>query len=343
MVNRCWVLAKRPQAALTLNCFRLEERRIDPLGGAAGQVLVRNTLLLCAPTIRNWLSGNRSSYYPVIEIGEPVLAPSLSRVIVSHDPAIKVGTRLIGTGSWQDEQWVDPRKYRQVPDEMASVDAMAIFGLNALTAYFGLLTIGQPKAGDVLLVSGASGSVGSVVAQIGRIKGCRVIGLCGGGDKARWLRDDCGIEHVIDYKSEDVAARIDEISPGGIDIYFDNVGGSLLAEIVRRMRHFGRIVLCGQIATYDGMGDMPGPPLDMMRMIYGGIRMQGFLASHHADHYPSALAQLAQWHGAGLIAHREDVRDGLVNLPATFLSLFNGSNHGTLLARIADEDGNILL
>ncbi len=339
MRNRRWVLAKRPQAALSADCFRLEECDREGPGNGEGQVLVRNELLLCAPTIRNWLSGNRNSYYPTIEIGEPVLAPSLSRVILSHDPGIKVGTRLIGTGSWQDEEWVNPARYRQIPDSITSIDAMGIFGLNALTAYCGLLEIGKPKNSEVLLVSGASGSVGSVVSQIGRIKGCKVIGLCGGSDKVRWLREQCGIEHVIDYKSEDVTARIDAISPDGIDIYFDNVGGPLLADIAGRMRRFGRIVLCGQIATYDDGGDMLGPPLDMMRMIYGGIRMQGFLASHHSGSFPEAMTQLARWHAEGLIAHREDVRDGLNNLPETFLSLFSGSNQGTLLARIADADG----
>jgi len=340
--NRRWLLVKRPEGAVGRDCFRYEERPSDHTGGADGQVLLRYELLLCAPTIRNWLSGNRNSYYPTIEIGDPVMAPALGHVIASRNPQVKIGARLLGAGSWQDEQWVDPSAFRVIPETISALDAMGILGLNALTAYCGLLRIGQPVQGEVLLVSGAAGSVGSVAAQIGRIKGCTVIALCGGAEKASWLRTACGIQHVIDYKSENVIAHLDAISPKGVDIYFDNVGGALLGDVLGRMKRFGRIVLCGQIATYNGESDLIGPPLDMMRMIYGGIRMQGFLARQHAEVFPQAMAELAQWNAEGLIVHREDVRDGLAHLPEIFGALFDGSNKGTLIARISDGEGKPL-
>ena len=249
-----------------------------------------------------------------------------------------VGARVLGTLAWQDYQWIDPAHgYRRLPDDVSSVDALGVLGMNALTAYFGVLDVAQPRSGEVLLVSGAAGSVGSIAAQIGRIVGARVVAICGGAEKAQWLRDECGIADVIDYKSRDVLARLDELCPTGVDVFFDNVGGALLRDVVARLRRGGRVALCGQIATYDGTaGD---PPLDMMRIIYGAIRLQGFLVPDYAARYDEATTQLAQWLSAGKLAHREDIRDGLEVLPETFASLFNGNNAGTLIARISDRDG----
>ena len=319
MINRQWLLAKRPVGAVTPDCFRYNEVPSQASPPADGMVLLRHELLLCAPTIRNWISGNRDSYYPTVEIDAPIMAPAIGRIVVSNDPDWPVGTRLVGAGSWQDEQWVDPVKqgFRKVPEHISSVDAMGVVGINALTAYCGLLRVGQVREGEVLLVSGAAGSVGSVVAQIGRIKGCRVIGICGGADKVRWLSEECGIDHVIDYKGEDVVARLDELCPDGIDVFFDNVGGSLLRDVVARMKPKGRIVLCGQISAYEGTGEVATPPLDVMRMIYGGIRMEGFLARHHVAAFDEAINDLAQWDAEGLLTHREDVRDGFARLPET--------------------------
>lgn len=339
MANRQWLLVRRPDAAVTLDCFELRVAP-DRFGeGASGQVLVQWELLLCAPTIRNWISGQADSYHPVCALGEPVLAPGLGRVIASRHPDYPQGTRLFGGASWQDQQWVDPAAgYRVVPPEVTSVDAMGVLGINAITAWCGLLRIGQPRAGEVLLVSGAAGSVGSVVAQIGRIKGCEVVGIAS-GEKLAWLRDACGIAKLIDYRREDVAGWLDALCPGGIDIYFDNVGGEILLAAAARMRPHGRIVLCGQIAAYNALGPVTAPPIDMMRLIYGGIRVEGFVARLYPEVFPQALADLAAWNAQGLIAHREDIRPGFAHLPEALLLLFSGANNGTLLARISDGNG----
>lgn len=340
MKNRQWLLARRPDGAVSRDCFEYRESSDLSGEGADGQVLVEWELLLCAPTIRNWISGARDSYHPVVEIGDAVLAPAIGHIVESNHPDFAVGQRLFGTGSWQDRQWVDPAAgYRVIPPEIGSVDAMGVYGINALTAYCGIVRVGEIKSGEVVLVSGAAGSVGSVVAQIARIKGCDVIGIAGSEEKLSWLRNDCGIEKLIDYKRDDVAARLDELAPDGIDVYFDNVGGSILEAAAARMRQFGRIALCGQISSYDSGGAITPPPFDMMRLIYGGIRIEGFLVRHHPDVIPQALADLAEWNGKGLLSHREDVRDGLENLPETFSALFDGSNEGTLLARISDGHG----
>ncbi|WP_189620165.1 MDR family NADP-dependent oxidoreductase [Novosphingobium colocasiae] len=340
MTNRQWLLEKHPDDAVTRACFRRQDGPDKHGAGTDGQVLVQWELLLCAPTIRNWISGKTDSYHPVTALGDPVLAPGLGRVIETRNPQFPEGTRLFGPATWQDQQWLDPTVgYRIIPDGISSVDAMGPLGINAITAWCGLVKIGEPKPGDVLLVSGAAGSVGSVVAQIGRIKGCKVIGIAGGAEKLAWLREECGVEHLIDYKHENLAERLDTLCPDGIDIYFDNVGGDMLAQAAARMRPLGRIVLCGQISAYDGGGPIVAPPIDMMRLIYGCIRIEGFVGRHHPEAIPMALADLADWTAKGLIAHREDVRPGFDNLPETLSLLFSGSNQGTLIARICDEAG----
>lgn len=341
MTNRQWTLARRPDGAGDIDCFAYREAPTPE--GAPGQILVQWELLLCAPTIRNWISGNRNSYYPTVEIGEVILAPALGRIVESDRPDFPVGHRVSGIGSWQDYQWIDPAEgFQIIPEEFSSVDAMGVYGLNALTGYCGLIRYGRPQEGETLLVSGAAGSVGSVVAQIGRIKGCKVVGIAGGREKLDWLRDDCGIEHLIDYKADDVGARIDEHFPDGVDIYFDNVGGEILELAAARMRPMGRIVLCGQIASYDDGRPIVAPPLDMMRIIYGEIAINGFLITRQGDLIPQALTDLQGWNEQGLLAHREDVRAGMREVPQTFSALFTGANTGTLLARISSREGEVL-
>ena len=338
LINRQWTLASHPGGEVSRENFSWSEASVSNAPPASGQILLQTELLLCAPTIRNWISGNRSSYYPTVEVGSPVIAPAVSRVAMSDNAAFPVGARVLGTAGWQDYQWVDPALgYRIIPDAVSSVDALGVLGMNALTAYFGMLDVARPKPGEVVLVSGAAGSVGSIAAQIGRIVGARVVAICGGAEKAAWLREACRIDDVIDYKAEDVATRIDALCPGGVDVFFDNVGGSLLRDVVARLNRGGRVALCGQIATYDGAaGD---PPLDMMRIIYGAIRLQGFLVPDYAHRYEEAMVQLGGWLEAGELAHREDVRDGLSQMPETFASLFRGDNNGTLIARVSDESG----
>ena len=337
MINRQWRLASRPKGAVDRRNFEFTEAQV-PAAPDSGKVLLRNEMLLCMPTIRNFISGKRSSYHPTIELGELIMSPGVGRIVESNEENYPIGTRLVGSSSWQDYQWVDPSQgYRIVPEETASVDALGILGMNALTAYFGVVEVGQPHPGETLLVSGAAGSVGSIAAQIGRIRGARVIGICGGPEKVQWLKDSGGIAEVIDYKAQDVGDAVDALCPDGVDVFFDNVGGTMLRDVVQRMRRHGRIALCGQIATYDDAAD--NPPLDMMRIIYGAIRLQGFLVPDFADQMPQALKQLSVWDRQGLLAHREDVRDGFEALPDTFASLFNGSNNGTLIARIADGQG----
>lgn len=331
MVNRQWLLARRPEGHAQVSDFELRANAQDKSPLAPGEIEVRSLLFLCAPTMRNWMEPPGRSLYPSATLGAPMLAPSGGRIIRSAHPDWPIGADITYFGSWQDVQRLCPDEAgpgRVLPG-LSLVDAMGRFGLNPLTAYFGLLRVGVPKQGETLLVSGAAGSVGSVVAQIGRLKGCRVVGIAGGPDKCRWLKDECGVDIAIDYKAAGFDAVLYAACPDGIDIFFDNVGGATLDAAVDRMNKFGRIVLCGQIAGYDGAAT--AGPRNMMRLVYGSIRMQGFLMGDYADEVPQAVAELRAWAEAGDLAYRDDIRQGFDALPASFLSLFDGTNQGTLL------------
>jgi len=331
MINRQWRLARRPVGAAAVTDFARVDSPADEAPPAPGEIEVRTSLFLCAPTMRNWMDPPGANLYPSVPLGAPMLALAGGCVLRSAHPDWPVGALLSFFGSWQDIVRLQPEQAgaQRVPEGMSLVEALGQFGLNPLTAYFGLLRVGQPRAGETLVVSGAAGSVGSVAAQIGKLQGCRVIGIAGGVEKCRWLMESCGIDAAIDYKAGPLPAALDAACPEGIDIFFDNVGGATLDAAVDRMRKFGRIVLCGQIAGYDG-APMAGPR-NMMRLIYGSIRMQGFLMSDHAAEVPAAIADLQAWTAAGKLACRHDIRHGFDALPASFLSLFDGSNSGTLL------------
>jgi hypothetical protein len=335
--NRQWRLARRPSGIAQPEDFELVEEALPTAAPAEGEIRVRNRAFLCAPTIRNWMDPPGNSLYPSIGIGEVIMGPASGEVVASAHADFAPGDRVATISSWQDYATVRPADSmtRVLPEGHSLIEALGVFGLNSLTGYVGMRHVGGVTAGESVLVSGAAGSAGSVAAQVARLDGARVVGIAGGDEKCRWLRDDCGLDAVIDYKSEDVRARIGELFPDGINVFFDNVGGETLQAAVDHMAPFGRIVLCGQIASYNA-GESPEGPRNVMRLIYGGIRMQGFLVGHFAGHFDQALADLTAWERAGRLAHREDVRRGFENLPAAFNALFDGSNRGTLIVDIAD-------
>lgn len=332
-VNRRWLLARRPTGNVLPDDFAYHEEPVPDAGALrSGELLLRNRAFLCAPTMRNWMDPPSNSLYPSIPIGAVVMAPAVAEVVASARPDVPAGARVTTHSSWQDYVVVpDGHAVINVDPAISDIDALGVYGLNARTAYFGLIEVGRPVAGETLVVSGAAGSTGSMAAQIGKILGCRVIGIAGGPDKCAWLTDTLGLDGAIDYRNEDVEARIRAKCPGGVDIFYDNVGGAMLQAAVENMAKFGRIVLCGQIAGYTRSAPVPGPT-NMMRLIYGSIRMQGFLQGDYAPRADEAIAQLQEWVAAGRIAHREDARSGFQDIPQTFAALFNGANDGTLIA-----------
>lgn len=337
--NRQWLLKKRPQNNAQPEDFEFQTIEIPARELKENEILVRHVVFLCAPTMRNWMDPPSNSLYPSIPLGQPVMAPAVGRVVKSGNPKIAVGARISTIGSWQDYEVIntDERPVLDIAEGLSFADAMGRFGLNSLTAYFGTLEVGQLKAGETMVVSGAAGSTGSVACQIGKLHGAKVIGIAGGTEKCAWLKDICGLDAAIDYKAENVAERLQTLCPEGIDVFYDNVGGDILQAAVDNMAKFGRIVLCGQISSYDS-GESPEGPRNMMRMVYGSVTMRGFLARDFGRQFPEALANIIQWTEEGKIIHREDLREGFEQLPEIYLSLFTGANNGTLLAKIADEE-----
>lgn len=332
-VNREWILARRPEGRVRVEDFEYRESPVpDASALSPGQILVQTSVFLHAPTMRNWMDAPGNNFYPSVDVGAPMLATCAGDVIASADERFPAGSRVTTIGFWQDFAVIDANvmPVRPVSDDMTLVDAMGPVGMNALTAYMGMVKVGQPRSHETVVVSGAAGSTGSVAGQIGRILGCRVIGIAGSAAKCAYLTDELGFDAAIDYRTEDVESRLRELAPQGIDVFFDNVGGPILQAAVENVAKFGRIVLCGQIAGYDGSTPIAGPS-NMMRLIYGSVRMQGFLLGDYEADIPEASTQLWTWVREGKLRHREDIRQGFETLPSSFGDLSLGANDGTLL------------
>lgn len=335
-INRRWLLARRPQGKAQLADFAYDEQPFAPPDLADGQVLVRTRVFSCAPTMRNWMNEPGRSYRASIGLGDPIIGVSAGEVIASRHPRFPVGSGVSAVMRWQDFTVLTPdtsaTPVLPVPDGMPMEDALGVFGMNSLTAYFGMLRVGEPKPGETVVVSGAAGSTGSVAAQVARNIGCRVIGIAGGAEKCARLVDELGLDAAIDYKSENVAARLKALCPEGVNVFYDNVGGEILQAVMENVAVHARIAVCGQVAAYDS--DQPAPgPRDMMKLVYWRVRMQGFVMGDYAQDAPAALAQLRQWRDEGRLVYRTDLRQGFDQLPGAFLDLFTGGNDGALLVR----------
>lgn len=332
--NRRWTLRRRPDGPVSTDNFELLETEFPHPELADGEVLVRNHLFAVAPTIRNWLGGQGKSYRGSVAPGGTIPGMAGCEVLASRNAAYPVGTRIIAMSRWEDFSVLAPDA-AAVPvfgmrGDMTFEMALGPLSPNSLTAYFGLLAVGRPLAGETVLVSGAAGSVGSVVCQIAHILDCRVIAVAGGAEKCDWLARVCCADQTIDYRAENVAARLAELCPGGVDVVFDNVGGDFLQAAVDNIAAHGRIVLCGQISAYDGPTGAAGPR-DMMKLVYGRVRMEGFVVGDFIDEVDEARAVLAAWWRNRKLHVRIDRREGIECLPGALVDLFSGANEGTLL------------
>lgn len=335
-INRQWLLKRRPQGMVSAEDFEYREApRPEP---GPGEVLVRVLYLSFDPAMRGWMD-DAPSYLPPVALGEPMRATGVGEVLVSRDPAIAEGSLVQGMFGWQEYAVAGPQSVfppQVLPEGTPPTWPLSIFGGTSLTAYFGLLDVGRPSAGETVVVSGAAGATGCIVAQIARLKGCRVIGIAGGAEKCTWLRDSCRLDAVIDYRSENVPEALGRHCPRGIDVFFDNVGGNILEAGIEHIAERGRIVLCGQIAGYNADTPQPGPR-NMMHLVTRRVRMEGFIMLDYVDRIPEAVAALTDWVMAGELQWREDVQQGFENIPATFLRLFDGRNQGKQLLQLADQ------
>jgi NADPH-dependent curcumin reductase len=336
-INRQWVLKTRPAGAVsTANFERVEAPMPDP-DLSAGQVLVKTLMLGFDPAMRGWMA-DEPSYLPPVAIGEPMRASGIGQIIKSQNADLPEGTLVQGLPGWQEYSIGDPAGAIPpvaLPEGTPPNLALSVFGATSLTAYFGLLDIGQPKAGDTVLVSGAAGATGSVVAQIAKLKDCRVIGIAGGAEKCGWLETTCRLDAVIDYKRENIQQRIGELCPEGVNVFFDNVGGATLEAGIEHMTDFGRIVLCGAISQYNDAEPSPGPR-NLMYLVSRRIRMQGFIMLDYLDRTQEAIDAITGWVMAGELAWREDIQNGFDHIPTTLLRLFEGTNSGKQLLKLAD-------
>lgn len=332
-LNRQWLLNSRPEGMVNEGNFRLTQSPVP--SPREGEILVRNLWLSFDPAQRAWMS--RDTYIPKIPLGEVMRAGAVGQVIQSRHPDYAIGDLVMGEFGWQDYMATTGKgllMMRKVPADIPPNLALSLFGPTGLTAYFGVNDIAQSKPGETFVVSAAAGAVGSIAGQIARIKGSKVIGIAGGRPKCDWLLKEAGFDGAIDYKSEAVGARLSELCPEGIDVYFDNVGGPILDEVLRRINLHARVVICGGISQYNAK--VPFGPTSYLNLMIRRARMEGFLVFDFATRYPEAVQALSSWLRDGRIKQKEDVAFGLENAPRTFIRLFTGENFGKQLLKIAD-------
>lgn len=330
--NQHILLAARPHGEIKKTDFELVEASMPEIG--EGEVLVESRYLAVEPAMKGWMEA-RVDYVAPLHIGDVMRGHGVGIVVESKHPKFAAGELVSGPLGWRRYLATDTKTIplNRVPAGVEPPAAINVLGLTGLTAYFGMLDIGQPKAGDTVLVSGAAGATGSVAGQLARIAGARVIGIAGGKDKCDWLVSELGFAGAIDYKSEDVDQRIAELCPEGLDVYYDNVGGEILDFALARLAQGARVVLCGGISRYNQTGAIPGP-VNYFNLIYRRARMEGFIVSDYASRFGEAIEVLAKHLASGEMRHRETILQGFTELPQALMNLFTGGNMGKQLVEV---------
>lgn len=334
-MNQQWRLVSRPVGLIKESDFQWTEETLPVPGD--GELLVRIIYLSLDPAIRGWVNDVKS-YMPPVALGEVMRGIALGVVEQSSHPKFKTGELVQGLLGWQTHALSDGSGLARLPREGAS-DLTAYLGLLSMvgpTAYFGLLDVGKPRAGDTLVVSAAAGAVGSVVGQIGKIKGCRVVGIAGSDEKCRWITETLGFDAAINYKTENVRGQLKKHCPQGIDVFFDNVGGAILDSVLTRINVKARIVICGLISQYNAQKPVPGP-YHFSTILTQRARVQGFVIGDYLDRIQEAVADLKKWLDQGKIQFRVHVVEGLEKAPQAVNMLFDGSNEGKLMVKVSEE------
>jgi len=338
--NRQFRLAARPVGMAKASDWQMTTEPVaDP---AEGQVLVKVLMLSLDPAMRGWMNEGRS-YIPPVGIGEVMRAGGIGKVVASRNAAFAAGD-LVGGGFGIQEYCLvgDAKKFNlhKIDPRLGTpAQWLNALGMPGMTAYFGLLEVGQPKQGETVVVSGAAGAVGQTVGQVARIKGCRVVGIAGGKAKCDFVVNELKFDACIDYKAgnvqEAIRSGLKQHCPKGVDVYFDNVGGEILDVVLTRINKHARIVICGAISQYNNTTPVKGPSNYMMLLV-ARARMQGMVVFDYAERYGEAIGQIAQWMKEGKFISREDIVPGIENFPATMNKLFSGENFGKLVLKVAD-------
>lgn len=331
MTNQQLILRKRPVGLPEADTWSLEETEVPALED--GQFLVRQHYISLDPAMRGWMNATRS-YIPPVGIGEVMRAGSIGEVIDSKHEKFQVGDVVSGWGGVQTHCLTDGQNWYKVDTKLAPMPTyIGTLGMPGMTAYFGILEVGKIKEGDVVVVSGAAGAVGSVVGQIAKIKGCTVVGIAGGPEKCRYLTEDLGFDAAIDYKNENVASALKQHCPKGLDVYFDNVGGDILDAALARLRMHARVVICGAISQYNNTSKIQGPS-NYLSLLVNRATMQGMVVMDYAKDYGKAAMDMGTWMMQGKLKSKEDIYDGIENFHATFLRMFSGEKKGKLVLKV---------
>lgn len=335
---RRFVLASRPVGEPKESDLRLEDVAMPAPG--QGELLLRTLFLSLDPYMRGRMSAAKSYAAPV-EIGAVMEGGTVSEVIVSNNPGFAIGDIVLGRSGWQTHAVSDGASLRKVDPSLAPVStAVGVLGMPGMTAYAGFLEVGKPKAGETLVVAAASGAVGSVVGQIAKIKGLRAIGIAGGADKCRFVKDELGFDDCLDHRAPDLAARLAAACPNGIDIYFENVAGPVLDAVLPLLNTFARVPICGTIAHYNDTAPPPGPdklPAVWRMILTKRLTVRGLLVTDFAALHGDFLRDMGQWVRERRIKYREDVVDGFENAPRALIGLLRGENFGKLVVKVAER------
>ncbi len=328
-INRQYLLAARPEGMIRTDDLACREAEVPALGD--GEALVKVTHISLDPAMRGWME-NRGGYMAPLQIGDVMRAGGIGEVIDSRNPALPVNRLVSGGFGMQTYAITDGTS---LPVQVLAEDtdpevALGMLGGTGMTAYFGLLDIGQPRPGQTVVVSGAAGATGSIAGQIARIKGCRVIGLAGSAEKCTWLTDELGFDVAINYKSGNLREQLEAGCPRGIDVYFDNVGGEILDHCLALLAMQARVVVCGGISRYNEKILPPGPG-NYFNLVFKRARMEGFIVTDYAHRFPEAATEMKVWIAAGLLKQRTTVIHGFEQLPTALVDMFSGVNIGKLM------------
>lgn len=337
--SRQWVLKSRPTDLVGPEHFEFTETNVPEPGD--GDILVKTLYLSFDPTQRGWLNEG-PGYMEPIQIGAPMIGSGLGQVLASGNPDFAAGDIINTTMPWQDYAIV--RNEGMLPITKVSTDYpltwnFSVFGITTLTAYFGLREVGNIKEGDVVVISGAAGATGSAAAQMAKIHGAsKVIGVAGGPEKCKWIVEEGACDAAIDYKNDDIAAKITELAPEGVDLFYDNTGGPILDAVLANLAEGARIVICGGIASGYSGWEMPDGPKNYLFLILKSARMEGFLLFTYAGKFGEAMADIGQWVQEGKLTVAETISEGLEKAPDCMQGLFTGQNKGKMILKVADPD-----
>ncbi|MDD3761675.1 MAG: NADP-dependent oxidoreductase [Nevskiales bacterium] len=330
-VNRQFRLARRPVGMVGREDFEFVENPVPTPGD--GEFLVRLHYISLDPAMRGWMNEGKSYIAPV-GIGEVMRAGAVGEVVASNHPGFAVGEHVVGTFGVQDYAISNGKGVSKADPALAPLPVyLGTLGMPGMTAYFGLLEVGKPQAGDTVVVSGAAGAVGQIVGQIAKLKGCRVVGIAGGTDKCRYVVDELGFDACIDYKHDDLRKALKQHCPQGVNVYFDNVGGDILDTVLTQLAMGARIVICGAISQYNNTTPVKGPS-NYLSLLVNRASMQGMVVFDWADRYGEAVREMGAWLASGQLKTREDIAEGLEHFPETLQRLFKGENTGKLVLKV---------